>query len=91
MAKSYSIYEAKARFSEVIRGLKRHAKIIITYRGNPIAQILPFEQPAPSFDERIATLEEEGRISPRPQIVATWKPILKRTNALKRFLDDRDA
>jgi prevent-host-death family protein len=42
--KQYSIYEAKARFSEIIRKVKDRHRIIITERGRPVAEVIPYQQ-----------------------------------------------
>jgi prevent-host-death family protein len=47
----YSVYEAKARLSEVLRLVKARREVVITERGKPIARILPFE------DAKEATLD----------------------------------
>ena len=39
MALSYSIYEAKARFSEVIRQVREGKTVTVSYRGEPVAEI----------------------------------------------------
>lgn len=46
MADTYSIYEAKAKFSEVIRKVKHHTEIIVTERGKPVARVLPYKNKA---------------------------------------------
>ena len=42
--KTYSLYDAKARFCEVIRNVEMKRKIIITKRGRPVAEIVPFSE-----------------------------------------------
>lgn len=43
MKLSYSVSEAKARFSEVIRQVRAGSIVTITYRGEPVAEIHPIE------------------------------------------------
>ncbi len=95
MAKHFSIHEAKAKFSEVIRLVAKRTQVVITHHGNPIAQILPIEQETESLAERIAALTAEGRISSPPVSSASKKraklsAVAKRSGALQRFLEDRD-
>ena len=63
--KVYSIYQAKARFSEIIRIVKRRRRVIITDRGIPVAEVVPYraEQPE-SIEGRIAKLAQIGAIIP---------------------------
>ena len=62
--KAYSIYQAKARFSEIIRIVKRR-RVIITDREIPVAEVVPYgaEQPE-SIEGRIAKLAQIGAIIP---------------------------
>ena len=43
---TYSTYEAKARFSEVLRQVRAGTTVTVTYRGEPVAEIRPIEPPA---------------------------------------------
>ena len=42
MQKSYSIYETKSKFSEILRAVKSGKRIVVSERGKPIAEIVPF-------------------------------------------------
>ena len=42
MQRSYSIYETKAKLSEILRVVKSGKKVIVCERGTPIAEIIPF-------------------------------------------------
>lgn len=90
MALSYSIYEAKARFSEVIRQVREGKTITISYRGKPVAEIHSIRcQQEPALDERLKDLERKGSlvhsaISRRP-----FRPVERRPGALSRFLAER--
>ena len=94
MAATYSTYEAKARFSEVLRRVRSGETIVITFHGKPTAEIRPVEEAPESFEERIARLKREGRIVPAvPGDDGTRlgiRPIAHRPGALQRFLDDRN-
>ena len=41
MTITYSTYEAKARFSEVLRQVREGKTVTISYRGEPAAEIRP--------------------------------------------------
>ena len=54
MALNYSIYEAKARFSEVIRHVREGKTVTVSYRGEPVAEIRSIrERRKPRLDERL--------------------------------------
>ena len=85
----YSVYEAKARFSEILRQVRRRKPVFVTYRGKQIAKIVPVDADDHTLASRIYQLEELGLVSPvLPR--KEWRPIVHRKDALKRFLQDRD-
>jgi len=74
MKQAYSIYEAKAKFSEIIRAVKQKRRIVVTERGVPVARVVPYKpEDQESMEKRLKTLAEsgivirsEGRFSARP-------------------------
>lgn len=86
---SYSTYEAKARFSELIRKVRRGETVVITYRGAEVAELRPLKR-EPTVEERIEQLRERGILSGPAERKWDWKPIAFRPGALKRFLEERD-
>ena len=90
MADTYSTYEAKARFSEIIRKVREGKHVYITYRGREVAEIKPIEKREETLEERIQRLRDEGVISGPVDRNAPIKPIARRPGALKRFLEERD-
>lgn len=44
MAKIYSTQEAKARFGEVLRRVRSGERVVISFRGEPIAEVSPYPQ-----------------------------------------------
>ena len=90
MSTSYSTYEAKARFSEVLRLVDSGTLVTVTRRGEPIAEIRPVEKTPQTIAERLDDLERRGvlvrqRAPHKPQVVA----VARRAGALKRFLAER--
>lgn len=87
----YSIYEAKARLSEVIRHAKARRRVIITERGIPVAEVVPYaEEASESLSRRIAGLSNRGAIVPRKEPFRP-QPVCIRKGAVRRFLSrDRD-
>lgn len=88
MAKEYSVYETKARLSELLRTVKSGKELIVTERGQPIARLVPFKNKKITFKERISALKNAGHISERKPNYIT--PLVKHPGALKRFLSERD-
>lgn len=89
MADTYSTYDAKARFSEVIRKVRRGKRVVIEYHGEPVAEILPIAVGTRPFAEHVASLERAGAIAPAPG-GSTYRPVTRRPGGLKRFLKERE-
>ena len=90
MALEYSIHEAKARFSEVIRHVRAGRTVTVRYRGEPVAEIRPIErQPAPTLDERLGDLERDGVLVRPARPRQALEPVVRRRGALSRLLAER--
>jgi len=89
MGKIYSTYEAKARFSELLRQVRGGKTVTISYRGVPVAELRPIEPPAQTIEERLAELEERGVLVRARGPRVPFKPIAHRPGALERFLKER--
>jgi prevent-host-death family protein len=92
--KQYSIYEAKARFSEIIRKVKDRRRIIITERGRPVAEVIPYQQEQEqSLDARVERLQSLGVVVPAERSPSKMRrlPIQPIRGATREFLEiDRD-
>ena len=87
----YSTYEAKARFSELLRKVMKNKRIVITHRGTPVAELGPVSDDDVSVDEHLARLRDQGAIEPaRTSPRGAFETIEVRPGALARFLLDRD-
>ena len=90
---TYSTYEAKARFSEVLRKVRGGESVFITYRGEEVAEIRPVVHDE-TLRERLEKLEKKGIISRAGRdpadIERALRPLGKRPGGLKRFLESRD-
>ena len=90
MALTYSIYEAKARFSEVIRQVREGRTVTVSYRGEPVAEIRSIQRhQQPTLDERLKDLERSGSLVPSAIPRRTFQPVERRPGALSRFLAER--
>jgi prevent-host-death family protein len=92
MKRIYSVYEAKAKFSEIVRAVReRGDTITISYHGEPVAEMRPIESAGTPAGKRIAELEASGVLVPAEvEKVRLPDPIVRRRGALERFLAERD-
>lgn len=94
MPETYSTYEAKSRFAEIIRKVRGGRRVIISYRGQPVAEIAPIAQKAQRLSEALPALAREGVLvggAKAPAVaLRSWRPSLRRAGALRRFLASRD-
>jgi prevent-host-death family protein len=88
----YSIYEAKAKFSEVVREALASGVVVVTHNGTPVVEIVPYSGRSVSTPDLLDRLEKEGgfqrakgRISKAIKSQVKSKP-----GALERFLRDRE-
>lgn len=89
MRRRYSIYEAKARLSEIIRDAREGRSAVITYHGEPVAEVRPFTEPG-TLQDRIDVMETSGLITPAEGTPKELGLMKRRRGALARFLRERD-
>ena len=89
MVDTYSTYEAKAKFSEIMRKVREGKHVYITYRGREVAEIKPIEKEE-TFERRLEKLRRRGVIVGPANSNAPIKPIARRPGALQRFLEERE-
>ena len=85
----YSTYEAKARFSEILRKVRSGESVFISYRGREVAEIRPIQEKS-SVEERLRRLEKRGILSSPPSTESELAPLRRSPGALERFLESRD-
>jgi prevent-host-death family protein len=88
--RTYSVYEAKARFSELLRRVREGQRVYISYRGRRVAELRPLQDDRRNWSDRLRTLEEEGAVSPPRLPSGRLAPVAKRAGALARFLESRE-
>ena len=90
---TYSTYEAKARFSEILRQVRRGETVFITSRGREVAELRPLEREE-NDERKLERLERAGVLSPeresRISSENSLRPLAKRPGALDRFLESRE-
>ena len=90
MPDTYSLYEAKAKFSAISRQVREGRSVTITYRGEPVAELRPSAKPDHGVAARLKTLEDRGILTRAKDPQAPINAGPRRRGALKRFLDSRD-
>ena len=90
MAITYSTYEAKARFSEVLRQVRSGETVTVTYRGKPVAEIRPIHPEEDAFEARLDELERRGVLVRATELWRPPPPTEPIPGALDRFLADRN-
>jgi prevent-host-death family protein len=89
VSRTYPIYQAKAKLSEIIRQVKRGRTVVISERGHDVARVVPVGDKE-DLDSRIKRMLGNGLIIPASRPVAEIRPVARRRGALKRFLESRD-
>lgn len=89
MSDAYSTYEAKARFSEVLRKVRQGRRVTVTYHGQPVAEISPIAGTAAGLRARTEHLRSTGELIRGTGRFDDFGPGVRRPGALGRFLDDR--
>ncbi len=92
MSTVYSTYEAKAKFSEILRKVRAGQRVVISYRGEQVAEVRPITKRKRSgLMARLKELEEQGVVEPPKKVKrGSLKPLVHKPGALARFLDSRD-
>lgn len=90
--RSYSTYDAKAKFSEIIRRVRERGEtVVVSYHGRPVAEIRPVpESSGEPLAERLARLEAAGVLSRPKQPHGKLGRVARKPGALHRFLAERD-
>ncbi len=90
MAQVYSTYEAKAKFSEIIRKVRAGKCVVISFRGEHVAEIRPIEAAEETVAGRLQRLEGEGVLVGARARGKGFRPIVRKPGALARFLRSRE-
>ena len=90
MAQVYSAYEAKARFSEVLRKVLAGQRIVISYHGKEVAEIAPVRPRDLRTEESLQRLEDLGLLGPAAERSGRLRRVAGRPGALRRFLESRE-
>ena len=89
MTRTFSTYDAKARFSEIIRHVRSGDRVVVTWHGQPVAEIRPIEK-TDSFPDRLADMVAEGTLTYGDHGASALRAVSQRSGALARFLEERE-
>jgi prevent-host-death family protein len=87
---TYSVYEAKAKFSQVLRSVRSGKVVTVTYRGEPVAEIRPLSESETGLEQRLVRLSERGVLKRPNRAKVDLRPAKQSSGALSRFLEERD-
>ena len=90
MAITYSAYDAKARFSEVLRHVRDGKIVTVSYRGKPVAEIHAVRDSPATIEARLDDLKRQGIVVGLGEPRKPMEAVGRRPGALKRFLAERD-
>lgn len=90
MRDTYSLYEAKARLSAIIRQVREGRHVLVTVHGEPVAEIRPVAREANDLAERLEQLTERGVLVRGDRRDRALQPVERKPGALARFLAERD-
>ncbi len=90
MGITYSTYEAKARFAEVMRQVREGKTVTVSYRDEPVAEIRPLQPEPATIDERLEDLERRGVLVRSSLARRPLQVVERRAGAVERFLTERD-
>lgn len=95
MPDEYSLYEAKARLSALVKQVREGRTVIITVHGQPAAELRPIDAAArpQTLDERLAELTTRGvLLKPKQSACNDAMPPIgpRKAGALRRFLSARE-
>lgn len=86
---TWSTWEAKARFSELLRIVREGRTVTVTYHGEPVAEVRPLKRTV-GIEGRLEHLRKRGSLSVPERPGGLPPALASRPGALARFLEDRN-
>jgi len=90
MRDTYSLYEAKAKLSAIIRQVREGRHVLVTVHGEPVAEIRPVAREANDLAARLEQLTERGVLVRGERDERALRVVARKPGALARFLAERD-
>ena len=86
----YSTFEAKIKFSEILKLVRSGKTVTVSDRGKPVAEIRPVAERQLSNDERLEELRKRRAYIPAKSTLSAFNSSVQRPGAVMRFLEDRN-
>ncbi len=92
MNRSYPLHEVKAKFSQIVRRVRERGDVVlVTYHGEPVAEIRPVTVRAEdTLGAHLQKLEERGALVRSAGARPALRRVARKPGALRRFSADRD-
>lgn len=90
MRDTYSLYEAKAKLSAIVRWVREGHRVVVTVHGDPAVEMRPAVPVESGLGPRMEQLAERGILVRPASRPPRLRPVVRRPGALERFLADRD-
>lgn len=90
MRDTYSLYEAKAKLSSIVKRVREGRPVVVTLHGEPVVEIRAIAPRGGSLVAKMGRLAERGILVRAAPGASALRTVVRRPGALKRFLDDRD-
>ncbi len=89
MSLEYSTYDAKARFSEILRKVREGKVVTISYHGRPVAEVRPIGSGGKGLADHLRKLEDGGALVRSVGRRGKLRQLVRKRGALRRFLAER--
>ncbi len=89
MRLEYSTYDAKARFSEILRKVREGRVVTISYHGRPVAEVRPIDKGGKGIEDRLRRLADRDAIVRSEEPRGEFRTLARKRGALNRFLSER--
>ena len=73
-----------------MRKVRAGQRVVISYRGEKVAEVRPLSKRKQSLRARLKELEERGVLEKYKKPIGPLRPLARRPGALARFLESRD-
>jgi prevent-host-death family protein len=90
MRDTYSLYEAKAKLSSIIRQVREGRHVVVTVHGEPVAEIRPISPGAKDLATRVDELADRGVLVRGMLEKGALRQVARKPGALARFLAERE-
>jgi prevent-host-death family protein len=89
MRDTYSLYEAKAKFSAIVRQVREGHPVVVTLHGEPAVEIRAVSDVREGIEARLDRMAERGELVRPTGSRRSFHRIARRPGALERFRADR--